>query len=170
MEKKPRLFYKMLVFGVIVLFIGIGIQPAFAVTPDKSDNDDDCKLCPKVSNLHFVRLKNLLNRVEKYDNILSVLSKHNSKEINKELKPNKPLNDYPITCNILDKILNRHINRTIWFENLCYKFKNIPILYNILVSFFHIYFFIGGIIVIIGYGYGCWDIIPPYITLNRGRI
>ena len=70
------MFYKTLIVGVIVLFIGVGIQPAFAVTPNDSDSEDDCNLCPKVSNLHLVRLKNLLNRLEKYDNILSALSKH----------------------------------------------------------------------------------------------
>jgi hypothetical protein len=30
MDKKPAVFYKTLVVGVIVLFIGIGVQPAFA--------------------------------------------------------------------------------------------------------------------------------------------
>ena len=64
-----------LVVGVILLFIGVGIQPAMAVNPDTSDSEDDCNLCPKVSSLHLVRLKSLLNRIEKYDNILSVLSK-----------------------------------------------------------------------------------------------
>ena len=38
--------YKTLVIGVIVLFVGIGIQPAFAITSDISINN--CELCPKI--------------------------------------------------------------------------------------------------------------------------
>jgi len=38
--------------------------------------EDDCNLCPKVSNQHLVRLENLLNKIYKYDNILSALSKN----------------------------------------------------------------------------------------------
>ena len=40
MEKKPRLFYKMLVVGVIVLFIGVGVQPAFADVSFEPDNSE----------------------------------------------------------------------------------------------------------------------------------
>jgi hypothetical protein len=46
MNKKPVL-YKTLIIGVIILFVGVGVQPAFAV--DVSNNEDECNLCPKVS-------------------------------------------------------------------------------------------------------------------------
>ena len=57
-----------LVVGVILLFIGIAIQPAIAVNPISTDNEDDCDICPKISNLHLVRLRSLINRVETPDN------------------------------------------------------------------------------------------------------
>ena len=82
MEKKPTLLYKTLVFGVIVLFIGVGIQPAFANTHDTYENEDDCELCAKkVSKSQLTLLKNLLNRLEKYDDQLPALS-----ELNPEFK------------------------------------------------------------------------------------
>ena len=42
---------EVLVIGIILLFVGIAFQPAVAVTPKTTVNDDDCNLCPKVSNL-----------------------------------------------------------------------------------------------------------------------
>ncbi|KYK33345.1 MAG: hypothetical protein AYK22_09090 [Thermoplasmatales archaeon SG8-52-3] len=50
---KERVLYKSLVTGVIVLFIGVGIQPAIAVDISKSssNNEDDCELCPTISKL-----------------------------------------------------------------------------------------------------------------------
>jgi hypothetical protein len=76
MKGKP-VMYKFLVVGVIVLFIGIGIQPAFAIELEQPFNDD-CEICPKkVSKQHLILLEILLNKMEKYDNQLSVLSKLN---------------------------------------------------------------------------------------------
>ena len=83
MAKKSSLLSKTLVVAVIVLFIGVGIQPALADVSytTVSDSDEDCNLCPKVSNLHLVRLKSLLYRLEKYDNLLSVTGKMNIKDV-----------------------------------------------------------------------------------------
>lgn len=44
MDKKPALLYKTLVAGVIVLFIGVGIQPAFAL---------ENKSCSNISTIIF---------------------------------------------------------------------------------------------------------------------
>jgi len=77
MNKMRDLLSKTLVVGIIVLFIGVGIQPAFAVTPDISDSEDDCNLCAKkVSKQHIDRIINLIDRIEKYDNQLSIISKY----------------------------------------------------------------------------------------------
>jgi len=48
LDRNPALLYKILVVGVIVIFIGIGIQPAFAFTPNISNNN--CELCPKIDS------------------------------------------------------------------------------------------------------------------------
>ena len=111
---KERILGKGLVVGVILLFIGISIQPAFAINSISSDNEEDCSICPKVSKQHLVRLKSLINRAESLNNKLLVMSKLypevaekyqelsdriiTIKEMNKELKPDRK---YPIICTIL---------------------------------------------------------------------
>ena len=48
MDKTP--VYRFLVVGVIVLFVGMGVQPAFAVdvSTSISDNEEECDVCPSV--------------------------------------------------------------------------------------------------------------------------
>jgi hypothetical protein len=41
MDRNPALLYKTLVVGVIILFVGLGLQPAIAVTSQTIDNDDE---------------------------------------------------------------------------------------------------------------------------------
>jgi len=95
----------------------------------ESDSDDDCNLCPKVSNLHLVRLKSLFNRLGKYNNKLSIVSKLNLEleekyqeisnsittliEMNKELNPN---GEYPNICYIIAIIALPFF--TVWDEVL----------------------------------------------------
>jgi len=67
----------LIVVGITTLFLGLAIQPSIAVNPISSENEDDCSICPKVSKPHLVRLKRLLDRFEKYNERLSVISKHN---------------------------------------------------------------------------------------------
>ena len=105
-----------LVVVVILLFIGVAFQPAIAVNPISSNNEDDCDICPKVSSLHLVRLKSLINRVETLDNKLSVISKFHPKLVGKyqelfdRITTLKEMNreyesdlswDFPIICNVL---------------------------------------------------------------------
>jgi len=61
---KERIFSKGLVVGVILLFIGISVQPALAINTISSDNEEDCSICLKVGKLQDVRLKRLLDRFE----------------------------------------------------------------------------------------------------------
>jgi hypothetical protein len=76
MNNKSVFLYKTLVVGVIFLFIGIGIQPSFAVTPNISDSDNDCELCAnKVSKSHLFFINGLLNIIWKYENQLLTFSK-----------------------------------------------------------------------------------------------
>jgi len=53
-----------LVMVVIVLFIGVAVQPSIAINPISSDNEEDCSICPKVIKTHLVRLKEILLRFE----------------------------------------------------------------------------------------------------------
>ena len=108
-----------LVMVVILLFMGVAVQPAIAVNPISTDNEEDCSICPKVSKQHLVRLRSLINRVETLNNKLSVLSKlypevaekyqelsdriTTIKEMNQDLNPNW---EYPIICAILIILLS----------------------------------------------------------------
>jgi hypothetical protein len=86
------LFRKALVVGIIFLFIGVGVQPAFAKNTIKttiSETLEDCE-CQTVSNHNFdrleklsIRIEKLLNRVKIFTNIVAILSKNNP-EISKE--------------------------------------------------------------------------------------
>ena len=81
-----------LVMIVILMFIGVAVQPSIAVNPISSDNEEDCIICPKVSNLQWV---------EKHQRLFDKITTFT--EINKEVKPDYP---YPIICNILLLYIN----------------------------------------------------------------
>ena len=61
---KERILYKSLVVGIVILFVGMWIQPVIAVTPDTVDNEDDCDLCPSIDNKNSICnfLERILNR------------------------------------------------------------------------------------------------------------
>jgi hypothetical protein len=90
MEK--NMFKKGLVVGIIFLFIGVSVQPAFAKNTIKttiSETLEDCE-CQTVSNHNLDRLDKLsirtnmlLNRAKIFTNIVGILSKNNP-EISKE--------------------------------------------------------------------------------------
>ena len=79
-------FSKCLVVGIILLFIGVGIQPAFAIdisNNSPSKNIEDCN-CQVADNFDIVRVKSLLNRAERslnrveiFAKLIPVLSKEN---------------------------------------------------------------------------------------------
>jgi hypothetical protein len=77
---KRNLFGKGLVVGIVVLFIGVVVQPAYAVDTKQSIDDnmsEDCKECNEVSDANLIKLKSLLNRIEQRTKLLLVLSKNN---------------------------------------------------------------------------------------------
>ena len=70
---------KSLVIGIIILFIGMGIQQAFAyenisINRTSSENIDDCN-CQANDNYDIVRIKSLLNRAERSLNRVEILIK-----------------------------------------------------------------------------------------------
>jgi len=71
---------KVIVIGIIVLFVGMGFQPAFAVDTKQSIDDnksEECEECNEFSDADLIKVKNLLNRVEKRTKLLLILSKNN---------------------------------------------------------------------------------------------
>ena len=54
MKRNPIIMHRMLVIGVIVLIIGLGIQPAFAVKFNTTDSKEDCSLCSKKVSIQSI--------------------------------------------------------------------------------------------------------------------
>jgi hypothetical protein len=105
-----------IVVGIIALFLGLAIQPSVAVQPDITESDKDCNLCAKkVSKSHLILIEILLNRLERYDNLFSVLSKRNPiielkyKEISENIGILKEMTDninwdFPVFCEIMETL------------------------------------------------------------------
>jgi hypothetical protein len=115
---KQRIIGKALAVAVILLFVGLGIQPAIATLEPEQPVNDDCDICPKVSKSHIIILKNLISRLEKYGTQLSVLSKQypefekKYQEISNTTQYLKDINSglstgwgYPIICFILNVLM-----------------------------------------------------------------
>ncbi len=162
---KKNLLGKILALGIIVLFIGAGIYPAFAKVSitTNSEINKDCE-CQPVDNLHFIKVRRLLNRLDFYSNILLVLSKHNPEvtkiyeELYNRISPLKEINNDRPICDILEKIYFS-------LKDLCYYLRDIYINYmegNPIKAFiFNIigypFAFIWLMSWVIGYECNCWD-------------
>ena len=137
---KNRLVRIGIVFGIILLFICVGIQPAFAVDVSKSisDNEGDCNLCAKMfTGEHLIKLNNLIEKLNILDNKLSVVAKSNSeldekyqelsdkitkfKEVSNELNP-KIQNNNDI-CDILFIFIGSYMIIWITLDELHYRFS-----------------------------------------------
>ena len=153
---------EILIFGIIFLFIGVGIQPAFAnenISIDRpSENIDECN-CQIVDNYKLVRIKSLLNRaesllnkVEIFTKLIPILSKDNPKvikdceELSEKIKPLKEryeefnsdsafLDDWPI-CDILWKTA---IDSASIMYNLSILMQKYPLLIILLYPIHTIY-------------------------------
>jgi len=95
-----------LVLGVILLFIGVVFQPSVAVNPISSDNEEDCDICPKVSNQHLVRLRSLIDKVETLNNDISLMSRLNPEVVEKYQELSDRIWSFPISCGILKILAN----------------------------------------------------------------
>jgi hypothetical protein len=92
------------VFGVIILFIGLGVQPAFAVIPNIVEKNEENAIIQKIKN-NIDRLKILLDDYKRYEiksSNLNLEYKDKFQElydeittINEEVNNIKP-NDHPI--------------------------------------------------------------------------
>ena len=112
------IFTQGLAVAVILLFIGIAIQPSVA-DANISDSEDDCDICQKLSSLNFIRMKSLFDILETHDDRLSVISNINPKaaekysevsykisELNQVLKTDKYKvdNGNETICNFLEPL------------------------------------------------------------------
>jgi hypothetical protein len=107
---RKELVSKILVLGIICLFIGVGIQPALAVEPKVSTNPIEkvevCD-CQEVDKLNPVRVKLLFTQLKIRTNILLKKFGHipevkeNCNDIFKIINSYNPLANGEIICSIL---------------------------------------------------------------------
>ena len=79
-----------ILISIILLLIGVSISSAISVdtkTIITNNQNDECRDCNKVRDADLIRVERLLDKVEVYSKLLSVLSKYNSelKEMSEEL-------------------------------------------------------------------------------------
>ena len=137
---------KALVIGVILLFLGVGFQPALAnevSITETSDVDEDCLECQPVNRVDLLKVKLLLIRLEAITNV--ILSKYGHipeveekcqeisenisilKELKEGLNPVLPYQDIPPICYILIPLFIVLMTLVEWFPH-----SEIPILKQIL--------------------------------------
>ena len=133
---------KSMIFGIIFLFIGIGIQPVFAseITNDTiSDNIEDCNCQVDDNNLVrverlFNRIESLLDRVEIFTNLIPLAYKDNPevikdfeelsekintfKEMKEEFNSDSAFLDDELICDILWGIFYGAFNFTDFLASL----------------------------------------------------
>ena len=102
-----------LVVGVLLLFVGVAVQPSIAVNPISTDNEDDCNICPKVSNL---------KELEKYRELSDKIT--TLKEMNKESKLDSPLRYHIVICSILTIISIPVLLSLIILELVLFKYPH----------------------------------------------
>ncbi|MHA1968701.1 MAG: hypothetical protein ACW964_12960 [Candidatus Hodarchaeales archaeon] len=150
---------KILVIGVFVLFIGTGVQPAFAVksklSVDTIENENDCNYKP-ISNIYFIRLDKKLDRLEGYIRMLSLFFKYNSeiagicgeasnmilelRELNNYLEYNLQFKGPTIICDLLENIyrgFDKFVKNT---EEFIDGYKDSPIFHEFLFILYGIIF------------------------------
>ena len=171
---------KLLVVGIIVLFIGVGVYPVIAVETNSSmvNNQDDCG-CEDVSNIHLERIGSKLERLKGYTKSLLLLSKRNPVIYEKCLEVSDSINtitekyeelsyymdtlewEYPIICTVYlwlyDKILN-----TLDICDAIIEYLEQLLPFGLLLSGFFAWVRVflviwGANVEVTLYGFGCWE-------------
>ncbi len=169
MQKK--LYCKILAIGIIILFIGAGIHPAFAVENKPSmvnkASEEECWECKEVNDRQLVVLERQLNRLEVYSKLLLVLSRYNPelREISEELlKEISTLKEelayeppYPILCKIFWGLYIGLYPIVVIIQTLYEYFPNLrEIIYNIASIIVLNYYIIQGL------AFGFCGLFPDY--------
>ncbi len=176
---KMKMLNKILVMGITILFIGVGIYPAFAVDNKTSvvnqQNEENCG-CEVVSKSDLIKVKRLLNRLEVYSKLLLVLSKNHpelvetSEELTnkitilngmyKGLKANPLLPDNLAICIYLFIIYKFSSPIKKIFQDIYENIQKYPYLYyylfDIVLNLYSIFYFIVDEAIFWGDYYKCW--------------
>jgi len=114
------------VVGITILFLGVSINPAIAVNPISSDNEDDCSICHPISNLQ---------EIEKYKELSNRFT--TLKEMNKKINPITPREDNQTICKILWIVLGVFVGPIITLDKILTSFEGSKF-WNILEPVFYL--------------------------------
>ena len=129
MIKTSNTIYKTLVFAIILLFIGVGIQPAIAITPKPSDIEDNCDLCPFINNKYNPKVE---EKNQELSDKLAII-----KEMNKKIDSFTPREDNQTICRILWIVLGVFVGPMIILDNIIISLEDSK-LWNILEPVFYL--------------------------------
>ncbi len=163
---KSKLYCKILAIGIIVLFVSIGINPAFAVDTKQSmvneASEEDCG-CNEVDDRQLVVLEKQLTRLEMYSKFLLVLSRYNPelKKISEELLNeitivNNKLNGNFSYCLLLLIRIAISVYLFSFFDLMHNEFPEDSILYKIFLYLCHYYINKFSQLIDSGKDYDCW--------------
>ena len=125
---KQRIICKTLAVAVILLFFGLGVQPAIAITPNTTESEDDCDICPAIKKIKSLEEKNKNNMLS------NIVDEHLEEYSN--LKDDKNVGDFRPICAILNMILKTFYIRLNIFLVFLYR----PIILFLYYIVFHIGF------------------------------
>ena len=156
---------KIVVIGVIALFVGAGVQPALAVetksSVDTIEEEEDCD-CQTVDRVNLIRAELLLNKLKVFTKVMSLKYGHIPKVEEKTQELFDVINSFnllsgpPIICAILTDICYDFLILAGYFFTLSEEamFK----------LMFYFWFYLGGLVLLIGYPFvligdylGCWE-------------
>ena len=129
MIKTSNTIYKTLVFAIILLFIGVGIQPAIAITPKPSDIEDNCDLCPFINNKYNPKVE---EKNQELSDKLAII-----KEMNKKIDSFTPREDNQTICRILWIVLGVFVGPMIILDKILTSFEG-SVLWNLLEPIFYL--------------------------------
>ena len=160
-------FKKGLVVGIIVLFLGVGFQPALAnevAITQTSDVEEDCG-CNEVINPKLVFISNLLERVENYVNYIQVKYGYipDIEEKCNEILTNINLRfqAYELICDFLWDIYEPISSFQELLQEIGKNLEDNPIMRIILESIFYLSGVYAVFLNIIGMGFDCdWAQFP----------
>lgn len=153
-----RLIGMGLAVAVILLFLGVGVQPAIAKVESRTTNNDDCNLCPKkVNNLRIDRTISVKDLLKINDDL------NNKSFFNKDTYEDSTI------CDILLLVFFRYVTSIIALDLIMNILSS---LFSFRILFFPLYLvltgkntFLGVIVLVVAERFNC-DWLSPFLTEN----
>ena len=155
------------IIGIIIcmLFIGVSVSSAISVDTESTisnNQNKECRDCKEISNADLIIVERLLDKVEFYSKLLSVLSLYHPElmDISKDLLDlikYDILWDLPVICSVLENVASSLWSIHETFSSILEKYPNnlilnliiSPIGITVLTLYWYLIWF--------GVGLDCWE-------------